>query len=125
MACGISACAAAGWRRRALHQRRDGASRDPATNVVLLCAAVACLHTQGIVYGKPVNQGITQLKPNRNHRSMAEERAGRKLGALRVLNSYWVNQVRERQCQGACGDTSRSAPRLACSSHGLVCAGNR
>jgi hypothetical protein len=45
------------------------------------------------VYGKPVNQGITQLKPNRNHRSMAEERAGRKLGALRVLNSYWVNQV--------------------------------
>lgn len=24
---------------------------------------------------------------------MAEERAGRKLGALRVLNSYWVNQV--------------------------------
>jgi hypothetical protein len=40
-----------------------------------------------------VNQGITQLKPNRNHRSMAEERAGRKLGALRVLNSYWVNQV--------------------------------
>ena len=49
---------------------------------------------QGIVYGKPVNQGITQLKPNRNHRSMAEERAGRKLGALRVLNSYWVNQVR-------------------------------
>ena len=45
-----------------------------------------------------MNQGITQLKPNRNHRSMAEERAGRKLGALRVLNSYWVNQVR-----GSCG----------------------
>jgi ribosomal protein L15E len=49
---------------------------------------------QGIVYGKPVNQGITQLKPNRNHRSMAEERVGRKCGSLRVLNSYWVNQVR-------------------------------
>jgi hypothetical protein len=60
------------------------------------CVFCACflLHLlQGIVYGKPVNQGITQLKPNRNHRSMAEERAGRKLGALRVLNSYWVNQV--------------------------------
>jgi ribosomal protein L15E len=54
---------------------------------------------QGQVYGKPVNQGITQLKPNRNHRSMAEERAGRKLGALRVLNSYWVNQVRATSSQ--------------------------
>ena len=42
---------------------------------------------QGIVYGKPVNQGITQLKPVRNLRSVAEERAGRKLGGLRVLNS--------------------------------------
>ncbi len=50
---------------------------------------------QGIVYGKPVNQGITQLKPNRNHRNMAEERVGRKCGGLRVLNSYWVNQVRK------------------------------
>ncbi len=45
------------------------------------------------MYGKPVNQGITQLKPVRNLRSVAEERAGRKLGGLRVLNSYWVNQV--------------------------------
>lgn len=53
------------------------------------------LAVQGIVYGKPVNQGITQLKPTRNLRSIAEERAGRKLGGLRVLNSYWVNQVRQ------------------------------
>jgi large subunit ribosomal protein L15e len=44
------------------------------------------------VYGKPASQGITQLKPKRNLRSVAEERAGRKLGGLRVLNSYWVNQ---------------------------------
>jgi ribosomal protein L15E len=51
---------------------------------------------QGIVYGKPVNQGITQLKPNRNHRSMAEERVGRRCGGLRVLNSYWINQVGHR-----------------------------
>ena len=51
------------------------------------------LHVQGIVYGKPVHQGVTQLKPARNLRSVAEERAGRKLGGLRVLNSYWVNQV--------------------------------
>lgn len=55
----------------------------------LLC----CTPLQGQVYGKPVNQGITQLKPNRNHRAMAEERVGRKIGGLRVLNSYWVNQV--------------------------------
>lgn len=48
---------------------------------------------QGIVYGKPVRQGVTQLKPTRNLKSVAEERAGRKLGGLRVLNSYWVNQV--------------------------------
>lgn len=48
---------------------------------------------QGIVYGKPVNQGITQLKPNRNLRNMAEERVGRKCEGLRVLNSYWVNEV--------------------------------
>jgi large subunit ribosomal protein L15e len=47
---------------------------------------------QGIVYGKPVNAGITQLKPTRNLRSVAEERVGRKCGGLRVLNSYWVNQ---------------------------------
>ena len=55
-------------------------------------ACVAWL--QGIVYGKPVHQGVTQLKPTRNLRSVAEERAGRKLGGLRVLNSYWVNQAR-------------------------------
>jgi len=47
---------------------------------------------KGIVYGKPVHQGVTQLKPTRNLRSVAEERAWRKLGGLRVLNSYWVNQ---------------------------------
>jgi large subunit ribosomal protein L15e len=48
---------------------------------------------KGIVYGKPKHQGITQLKFQRNKRSVAEERAGRRLGGLRVLNSYWVNEV--------------------------------
>ena len=48
---------------------------------------------QGVVYGKPVHQGITQLKPARNLKNIAEERVGRKIGSLRVLNSYWVNQV--------------------------------
>ncbi|GBF88453.1 hypothetical protein Rsub_01166 [Raphidocelis subcapitata] len=48
--------------------------------------------SKGIVYGKPVNQGITQLKASRNLRNVAEERVGRKCGGLRVLNSYWVNE---------------------------------
>lgn len=50
--------------------------------------------SKGIVYGKPASQGICGLKAARNLRSVAEERVGRKCGALRVLNSYWVNQVR-------------------------------
>jgi len=44
----------------------------------------------GYVYGKPANQGVKGLKFNRNLRSVAEERAGRRCGNLRVLNSYWV-----------------------------------
>eukprot|EP00850_Spirogloea_muscicola_P015177 SM000114S24140 [mRNA] locus=s114:259844:261350:+ [translate_table: standard] len=48
--------------------------------------------SKGIQYGKPKTQGITQLKFQRNLRAVAEERAGRKLGGLRVLNSYWCNQ---------------------------------
>ena len=47
---------------------------------------------KGIVYGKPVNQGVNQLKPARSHRAIAEERVGAKLYNLRVLNSYWVGQ---------------------------------
>ena len=47
---------------------------------------------KGITYGKPVNQGVTQLKFQRSLRSVAEERIGRRAGNLRVLNSYWVNQ---------------------------------
>lgn len=44
------------------------------------------------MYGKPVHQGISQLKPTKNLRSLAEERVGRACGGLRVLNSYWINQ---------------------------------
>jgi len=47
---------------------------------------------KGIVYGKPVNQGVKKWKATRNLRSVAEERVGRKCGGLRVLNSYWVGQ---------------------------------
>jgi len=47
---------------------------------------------KGQVYGKPKSQGITQLKNKRSHQAIAEERAGRKCGGLRVLNSYWIGQ---------------------------------
>ena len=47
---------------------------------------------KGIVCGKPSSVGINQLKPTRNLRSKAEERAGKALGGLRVLNSYWIAQ---------------------------------
>merc|ERR1711904_737944 len=47
---------------------------------------------KGIIYGKPKRQGINQMKSRKNLRSVAEERVGRKMGALRVLNSYWVGQ---------------------------------
>lgn len=47
---------------------------------------------KGQVCGKPAGHGVLQLKPTRSLRALAEERAGRKLGALRVLNSYWVGE---------------------------------
>mmetsp|Transcript_2296 Transcript_2296/g.3951 ORF Transcript_2296/g.3951 Transcript_2296/m.3951 type:complete len:205 (-) Transcript_2296:184-798(-) len=50
------------------------------------------LVSKGIVYGKPKNQGINKQKMPRNLRNLAEERVGKKLGSLRVLNSYWVAQ---------------------------------
>lgn len=52
---------------------------------------------KGIVYGKPVNQGVNKWKSARNLRSIAEERVGRKCGSLRVLNSYWVAQDLDRE----------------------------
>lgn len=48
--------------------------------------------SKGIVYGKPASQGVTQLKPTRSLKAVAEERVGRKCKNLRVLNSYWVNE---------------------------------
>ncbi|KAL0220729.1 hypothetical protein RCL1_000583 [Eukaryota sp. TZLM3-RCL] len=46
----------------------------------------------GIVHGKPVHQGVKYLKNDRNSRAIAEEKAGRALPALRVMNSYWICQ---------------------------------
>ena len=48
--------------------------------------------SKGIVYGKPKTQGVGGLKAYRSLRSVAEERVGRRLMNLRVLNSYWVAQ---------------------------------
>merc|ERR1712154_149794 len=50
------------------------------------------LAPKGATYGKPVHEGINQLKFQRRLQSVAEERAGKALGGLRVLNSYWVGQ---------------------------------
>merc|ERR1719335_921232 len=47
---------------------------------------------KGIVYGKPRNAGVNKMKATRNLRSIAEERVGKKIGGLRVLNSYWVGE---------------------------------
>eukprot|EP00088_Acartia_fossae_P042334 TRINITY_DN44434_c0_g1_i1.p1 TRINITY_DN44434_c0_g1~~TRINITY_DN44434_c0_g1_i1.p1 ORF type:complete len:215 (-),score=-7.68 TRINITY_DN44434_c0_g1_i1:96-716(-) len=47
---------------------------------------------KGQIYGKPASQGVSQLKHKRSCRARAEQRVGRKIGTLRVLNSYWVNQ---------------------------------
>ncbi|CAD5110942.1 DgyrCDS296 [Dimorphilus gyrociliatus] len=47
---------------------------------------------KGATYGKPTNQGVNQLKNQRGHQAIAEEKVGRHCKALRVLNSYWVGQ---------------------------------
>merc|ERR1711939_1303490 len=47
---------------------------------------------KGIIYGKPVHLGIRKQKKARSHRSVAEEKIGRKCSNMRVLNSYWVGQ---------------------------------
>ncbi|XP_037351866.1 LOW QUALITY PROTEIN: 60S ribosomal protein L15-like [Talpa occidentalis] len=47
---------------------------------------------KGASYDKPVHHGVNQLQFARSLQSVAEERAGRHCGALRVLNSYWVGE---------------------------------
>ncbi len=47
---------------------------------------------KGRVYGKPKSVGVTGLKNHKNLKSVAEERVGRRLQSLRVLNSYWAGQ---------------------------------
>jgi ribosomal protein L15E len=67
---------------------------------------------KGIVYGKPKHAGITQFKFVRNLRSVAEERVGRRVGGLRVLNSYWINQdATYKYYEIICVDPSHAAIR--------------
>ena len=47
---------------------------------------------KGRVYGKPSSVGVTGLKNAKSIKSIAEERVGRKLPTLRLLNSYWIGQ---------------------------------
>ena len=47
---------------------------------------------KGIINGKPKSQGVVGLKAAKSLRVVAESRVGKKLGNLRVLNSYWVAQ---------------------------------
>ena len=47
---------------------------------------------KGITYGKPSTAGVTGRKLSKNNRAVAEQRLGKKIGNVRVLNSYWVNE---------------------------------
>merc|ERR1719204_728238 len=47
---------------------------------------------RGVVWGKPANHGINQIKHRVNLQSFAEMRAGKLCANLRVLNSYWVTE---------------------------------
>ncbi|CAJ0764322.1 19225_t:CDS:2, partial [Entrophospora sp. SA101] len=62
---------------------------------------------KGATFGKPVNQGINQLKYQRSLKATAEERVGRRCSNLRVLNSYWVNQHRESRGLTSIGKKNR------------------
>lgn len=47
---------------------------------------------KGATYGKPKSQGVAELKWQKSGQALAEMRAGRTCGNLRVLSSYWVTQ---------------------------------
>ena len=67
---------------------------------------------KGVICGKPKQIGITGLKNSKNSRSIAEEAVGRKVLALRVLNSYWVGQDAVfKFYEVICVDTSHNAIR--------------
>lgn len=50
------------------------------------------LAKKGKTNGKPVNHGIHKQRQKNSLQAMAEIRLGKRLGSLRILNSYWVGQ---------------------------------
>ena len=44
------------------------------------------------LYGKPRTHHIYKLTPKLNLQSIAENKAGKQLPSLRLINSYWINQ---------------------------------
>merc|ERR1712134_151279 len=70
------------------------------------------LAPKGATYGKPVNEGVNSLKFQRKIQSVAEERVGKAMGGLRVLNSYWVGEDSTyKYFETICIDPNHSAIR--------------
>ena len=72
---------------------------------------------KGRVYGKPKSVGVTGLKNTKSIKSIAEERVGRKVPALRILNSYWIGQDATFKyfdviCVDAAHNAIRNDPRI-------------
>ena len=67
---------------------------------------------KGVICGKPKMIGITGLKNVKNLKVIAEQAVGRKVKALRVLNSYWVAQdATFKYYEVICVDPSHNAIR--------------
>ncbi|EAT47414.1 AAEL001488-PA [Aedes aegypti] len=64
---------------------------------------------KGCTYGKP--KGVNEMKPYRCLQSVDEERVGRRVGGLRMLNSYWVAQDAAYKLSGHHGQHAHSAIR--------------
>ena len=47
---------------------------------------------KGIINGKPKYQGVVGVKATKSLKVIAEQRVGKRIHGLRVLNSYWVGQ---------------------------------
>ena len=47
---------------------------------------------KGIINGKPKTQGVVGVKGTKSLKVIAEQRVGKRIPSLRVLNSYWVGQ---------------------------------
>ena len=47
---------------------------------------------KGQTMGKPRNMGVHEQKLHHSNQAIAEKRAGKYCGGLRVLNSYWVGE---------------------------------